>query len=93
MLNLRDLRIDPANLGRKMLQVDVMPAYEYRRHYRPSFLIECSKEGGCAMAKQEVQLTFTFVNPNTPKEFERQLQKILINKLLSQYWDSRVAKS
>ena len=45
------------------------------------------------MAKQEVQLTFTFVNPNTPKEFERQLQKILIDKLLSQYWDSRVAVS
>jgi len=45
------------------------------------------------MAKQEVQLTFTFVNPNTPKEFERQLQKILIDKLLSQYWDGRVAKS
>ena len=45
------------------------------------------------MAKQEVQLTFTFVNPNTPKEFERQLQKILIDKLLFQYWDSRVAKS
>jgi hypothetical protein len=45
------------------------------------------------MAKQEVQLAFTFVNPNTPKEFERQLQKILIDKLLSQYWVSRVAKS
>ena len=29
MLNLRDLRIDPASLGRKMLLVDVMPAYEY----------------------------------------------------------------
>ena len=45
------------------------------------------------MAKQEVRLTFTFVNPNTPKEFERQLQKILIDKLLSQYGDSRVAVS
>ena len=45
------------------------------------------------MAKHEVQLTFTFVNPNTPKEFERQLQKILIDKLLSQYWDSKVSKS
>ena len=45
------------------------------------------------MAKQEVQLTFTFVNPNTPKEFERQLQKILIDKLLSQYRDSRIAVS
>ena len=45
------------------------------------------------MAKQEVQLTFTFVNPNTPKEFERQLQKILIDKLLSQYYEKRGAKS
>ncbi len=45
------------------------------------------------MAKQEVQLTFTFVNPNTPREFERQLQKILIDKLLSQYWENRVAVS
>ena len=45
------------------------------------------------MAKQEVQLTFTFVNPNTPKVFERQLQKILIDKLLSEYRDSRGAKS
>ena len=45
------------------------------------------------MAKQEVQLTFTFVNPNTPREFERQLQKILIDKLLSQYQENRVAVS
>ena len=30
MLNLRDLQIDPASLGRKMLLVDVMPAYEYK---------------------------------------------------------------
>lgn len=36
------------------------------------------------MAKQAVQLTFNFVNPNTPKEFERQLKKILLEKLLSQ---------
>jgi len=41
------------------------------------------------MAKQKVQLTFTFDNPNTPKTFERQLQKILIDKLLSQNRDSR----
>ena len=45
------------------------------------------------MTKQEVQLTFTFVNPNTPEDFERQLRKILIDKLLSQYRDSSVAKS
>ena len=30
MFNIRDLRIDPASLGRKMLLVDVMPAYEYK---------------------------------------------------------------
>ena len=42
------------------------------------------------MAKQAVQLTFNFVNPNTPKEFERQLQKILIDKLLSQQWENKV---
>ena len=30
MLNLRDLRIDPASLGRKMLLVDVIPAYEHK---------------------------------------------------------------
>lgn len=34
------------------------------------------------MEKQERQLTFTFINPNTPNEFERQLQKILIDKLM-----------
>ena len=45
------------------------------------------------MARQEVQLTFTFVNPNTPKAFERQLQRILIDKLLLQYRDSRGTKS
>lgn len=42
------------------------------------------------MEKQEVQRTFTFVNPNSPKEFERQLQKILIDKLLSWYRENRV---
>ena len=30
MLNIRDLRIDVASLGQKMLLVDVMPAYEYK---------------------------------------------------------------
>ena len=34
MLNIRDLRIDPASLGRKMLMVDVMPAYEYKEGKR-----------------------------------------------------------
>ena len=45
------------------------------------------------MAKQDVQLTFTFVNPNTQKAFERQLQKILIDKLFCQYRGSREAVS
>lgn len=30
MLNIRDLRIDPASLGEKKLLVDVIPAYEYK---------------------------------------------------------------
>ena len=42
------------------------------------------------MAKQEVQLTVTFVNPNTQKAFEQQLKRILIDKLLSQHRDSRI---
>ena len=36
------------------------------------------------MAKNNVNLTYTFVNPNTPKAFENTLKKILIDKLLSQ---------
>ena len=35
------------------------------------------------MAKHELKLTYTFINPNTSKEFERQLRKILVDKLLS----------
>ena len=34
MLNLRDLRIDPASLGDKMLLVEVVPAYEYKDKQR-----------------------------------------------------------
>ena len=34
MLNLRDLRIDPACLGEKMLLVEVVPAYEYKDNKR-----------------------------------------------------------
>ena len=30
MLNIRDLRIDPASLGEKMLLVEIIPAYEYK---------------------------------------------------------------
>ena len=33
------------------------------------------------MAKHKQQRIYTFVNPNTKKEFERQIQKILIDKL------------
>ena len=36
------------------------------------------------MAKNNITLTYTFVNPNTPKAFENTLKKILIDKLLSQ---------
>lgn len=36
------------------------------------------------MAKEAIQRTYTFVDPNTPKEFRRQLQKLLIEKLLGQ---------
>lgn len=36
------------------------------------------------MAKKEVKPTYTFVNPNTPKEFEKMLKKILTDKLLSE---------
>ena len=50
-------------------------------------------EGGRPMAKQEVQLTFTFVNPNTPKEFEKQFRKILIEKLLALYREKTMAVS
>ena len=30
MLNIRDLRIDPASLGEKKLLVEILPAYEYK---------------------------------------------------------------
>ena len=45
------------------------------------------------MARQEVQLTFTFVNPNTPKEFEKLLRRMLIDKLLSSYRENTTAVS
>lgn len=35
------------------------------------------------MAKNDVKLTYTFVNPNTPQAFENTLKKILLDKLLS----------
>jgi len=35
------------------------------------------------MAKKTVPLTFTFVDPNTPKLFQQLLQRILTDRLLS----------
>lgn len=35
------------------------------------------------MAKEKQVLAFTFVNPNTPKEFEAQLRRVLIDRLLA----------
>jgi len=37
------------------------------------------------MARQAIPLTYTFVNPNAPAEVERLLQKIVIEKLLSEH--------
>lgn len=37
------------------------------------------------MASKEVNLTYTFVNPNSPKEFETMLKKILIDRILSSH--------
>ena len=36
------------------------------------------------MAKTEVNIVYTFSNPNTSKEFENLLKRILIEKLISQ---------
>lgn len=35
------------------------------------------------MANKEIVLTFIFENPNSPKEVEQMLKKILLEKLLS----------
>lgn len=48
---------------------------------------------GPFMAKNNAKLTYTFVNPNTPKAFENTLKKILIDKLLSQPPKTTFAKS
>ncbi len=45
-------------------------------------VINCTQEGGGQMAKQDRQVSFTFVNPNTTAEFERQFRRILIEKLI-----------
>ena len=34
MLNIRDLKIDPASLGAKKLLVDIVPTYEYKDGHR-----------------------------------------------------------
>lgn len=34
MINVRDLRIDPASLGTEMLLVEIVPVYEYRDNRR-----------------------------------------------------------
>ena len=48
---------------------------------------------GPLMAKNTVKLTYTFVNPNTPKAFENTLKKILIDKLLSNPPKTTLVKS
>ena len=48
---------------------------------------------GPFMAKNNVKLTYTFINPNTPKVFENTLKKILIDKLLSNPPKPTFAKS
>ena len=51
-------------------------------------MCETSKEENCfargkeVFVKERIQLQFTFVNPNSNKEFEMGLQKILVSKLL-----------
>lgn len=39
MLNIRDLRIDPACLGRKKLLVDIVPVYEYKDNKRTDTVV------------------------------------------------------
>ena len=39
MLNIRDMRIDPACLGQKKLLVDVVPVYEYRDNKRTDTVV------------------------------------------------------
>ena len=36
MLNIRDLRIDPASLGEKKLLVEIIPSYEYKDGAKPT---------------------------------------------------------
>ncbi|MCH1980460.1 hypothetical protein MCG44_12000 [Lawsonibacter sp. OA9] len=39
MLNIRDLRIDPASLGAKKLLVDIVPVYEYKNNQRTDAVV------------------------------------------------------
>lgn len=39
MLNIRDLRIDPACLGQKKLLVDIVPVYEYKDSKRTDTVV------------------------------------------------------
>ena len=39
MLNLRDLRIDPASRGSKKLLVDIVPVYEYKNNQRTDAVV------------------------------------------------------
>lgn len=39
MLNIRDMRIDPASLGQKKLLVDIVPVYEYRDNKRTDVVV------------------------------------------------------
>lgn len=39
MLNIRDMRIDPACLGQKKLLVDIVPVYEYRDNKRTDAVV------------------------------------------------------
>lgn len=39
MLNIRDMRIDPACLGQKKLLVDIVPVYEYKDNKRTDTVV------------------------------------------------------
>jgi len=39
MINIRDLRIDPASLGAKKLLVDILPVFEYKNNQRTNEVV------------------------------------------------------
>ena len=49
------------------------------------------QKGGCPMAKQQTELTFTYINPNTPKAFENYFRQILTERLLASYRENTAA--